>query len=56
MPVQVDGEPWIQAPGEVVILKSALKVCQAGCYTCIVLFVSVSSVDERVWKELEGQT
>ena len=27
MPVQVDGEPWIQAPGEVVILKSALKVC-----------------------------
>ena len=26
MPVQVDGEPWIQTPGEVVILKSALKV------------------------------
>lgn len=26
MPVQVDGEPWIQSPGEVVILKSALKV------------------------------
>ncbi|CAG2115755.1 unnamed protein product [Medioppia subpectinata] len=25
MPVQVDGEPWIQTPGEVVILKSALK-------------------------------
>ena len=27
MPVQVDGEPWIQTPGDVVILKSALKVC-----------------------------
>lgn len=27
MPVQVDGEPWIQSPGEVVVLKSALKVC-----------------------------
>ena len=26
MPVQVDGEPWIQTPGEVVVLKSALKV------------------------------
>lgn len=26
MPVQVDGEPWIQTPGDVVILKSALNV------------------------------
>ena len=26
MPVQVDGEPWIQTPGEVVVSKSALKV------------------------------
>lgn len=26
MPVQVDGEPWIQTPCEVVVLKSALKV------------------------------
>ncbi|XP_022709842.1 diacylglycerol kinase theta-like isoform X2 [Varroa jacobsoni] len=25
MPVQVDGEPWIQPPGEVVVLRSALK-------------------------------
>ncbi|XP_064473132.1 diacylglycerol kinase theta-like isoform X2 [Ornithodoros turicata] len=25
MPVQVDGEPWIQSPGEVVVLRSALK-------------------------------
>ncbi|XP_014252765.1 diacylglycerol kinase theta isoform X2 [Cimex lectularius] len=25
MPVQVDGEPWVQAPCEVVVLKSAVK-------------------------------
>ncbi|UYV61515.1 DGKQ [Cordylochernes scorpioides] len=25
VPVQVDGEPWIQGPGEAVVLKSALK-------------------------------
>lgn len=28
VPVQVDGEPWVQGPGELVILKSALKVRQ----------------------------
>lgn len=27
VPVQVDGEPWVQGPGELIILKSALKVC-----------------------------
>lgn len=26
LPVQVDGEPWIQAAGQVVVLRSALKV------------------------------
>ncbi|XP_043497856.1 diacylglycerol kinase theta-like isoform X4 [Polistes fuscatus] len=25
IPVQVDGEPWVQSPGEIVVLKSALK-------------------------------
>ncbi|XP_067138852.1 diacylglycerol kinase theta [Centruroides vittatus] len=25
MPVQVDGEPWVQSPGEVVVIRSALK-------------------------------
>lgn len=25
-PVQVDGEPWVQSAGDVVVLKSALKV------------------------------
>jgi len=26
LPIQVDGEPWIQSAGEIVVLKSALKV------------------------------
>lgn len=26
IPVQVDGEPWVQSPCDVVVLKSALKV------------------------------
>ena len=26
LPVQVDGEPWLQPAGHVVVLRSALKV------------------------------
>ena len=26
LPIHVDGEPWIQCAGEIVVLKSALKV------------------------------
>ena len=26
VPVQVDGEPWIQPAGDIVVLRSALKV------------------------------
>jgi hypothetical protein len=26
LPVHVDGEPWLQPPGQVVVLRSALKV------------------------------
>jgi len=30
IPVQVDGEPWVQSPGDVVVLKSALKVSNSN--------------------------
>ncbi len=26
LPVHVDGEPWIQPPGDIVVLRSALRV------------------------------
>lgn len=26
LPVQVDGEPWVQSSGDIVVLKSALRV------------------------------
>ena len=29
--MQVDGEPWVQSPGDVVVLKSALKVSVILC-------------------------
>lgn len=41
MPVQVDGEPWIQSPGEVVILKSALKVSRVGAFFPLLTFIHV---------------
>ena len=34
LPVHVDGEPWIQAPGDIVVLKSALKVREAMPLPC----------------------
>lgn len=33
IPVQVDGEPWIQPPGEVVVFNSALKVSVMHTHT-----------------------
>lgn len=33
IPVQVDGEPWVAAPSEVVVLKSALKVHTTHSYS-----------------------
>jgi hypothetical protein len=40
LPVHVDGEPWIQAPGDIVVLKSALKV-----RTSWMEMMSLTSVD-----------
>ena len=31
LPVQVDGEPWVQPAGQVVVLRSALKVSNCFC-------------------------
>lgn len=41
MPVQVDGEPWIQSPGEVIIMKSALNVSLHLIFLHQALFASV---------------
>lgn len=35
VPVQVDGEPWVQPPGEVVVFNSALKVSLCFYYFSI---------------------
>jgi len=51
MPVHVDGEPWIQSPGEVVVLKSALKVyftlskLQSGPMLTCLYFVTITGND-----------
>lgn len=46
IPVQVDGEPWIQPPGEVVVFNSALKVSSMDktdliihLFVCLILFI-----------------
>jgi hypothetical protein len=43
LPIQVDGEPWIQCAGEIVVLKSALKV--KAIFTKINLFFT-SNINE----------
>ena len=37
IPVQVDGEPWLQPPGDIVVLKSALKVRSYKITRCMVV-------------------
>ena len=37
LPVQVDGEPWIQPPGDIVVLRSALKVGNLNIYFDFIL-------------------
>lgn len=40
--MQVDGEPWVQSPGDVVVLKSALKVSCSRFFqfSCLLAFYS----------------
>ena len=44
--MQVDGEPWIQPAGEVIVLRSALKVGESPARTraalcCFLMIVNV---------------
>lgn len=46
IPVQVDGEPWLQPAGDIVVLKSALKVTfleslnRNDCFTAFLFYLS----------------
>lgn len=41
IPVQVDGEPWIQPPGDVVVFNSALKVSVHHIVCIYTLFIEI---------------
>ena len=43
IPVQVDGEPWLQPPGDIVVLKSALRVRNIHIFISILLVVMIKS-------------
>lgn len=53
IPVQVDGEPWIQPPGDVVVFNSALKVSTifANTHTLDKLLFSISSYKHNLRKK-----
>ena len=41
VPVQVDGEPWIQPAGDIVVLRSALKVCVILDILQLIFFIKI---------------
>lgn len=45
LPVHVDGEPWPQGPGQVVVLRSALRVS-------LTMILTTVTVDGRAVKSL----
>ncbi|GFG39879.1 hypothetical protein Cfor_03864 [Coptotermes formosanus] len=53
IPVQVDGEPWVQSPGDVVVLKSALKVLSLCCLKTHQLTITIQCSEEEEEKEEE---
>ena len=44
IPVHVDGEPWLQPPCAITILKSALKVFKFYLKTKVSLFISFKRI------------